>query len=424
MECNATTQNTSPERVILVGLACSEVNGFDNSTPQTLAELEELVLTAGGECVGQLTQNKHKPDPRTLIGEGKVEELTEYVQSLEATLIVFDNLLSPSQTRNLEKDCDVRVIDRSVLILDIFASRAQTKEGKLQVELAQYKYTLPRLFGKGVELSRLGGGIGTRGPGETKLETDRRHIKRLIEKLEQDLAEVRKNRNIQRRQREKGQIPLVSLVGYTNAGKSTLFNLLTDAGVSVRNRLFETLDPTVKRFEISPGNFVLMSDTVGFIRKLPHHLVEAFKATLEELLFADLLLHVVDASSPESFEHMQVVDSLIEQLGAGDKPALYVFNKIDLAPEFLPATQYSVCISAKTGDGVPGLLDKIIEACGLDSFTVQVKLGYDQARLVDMMYKEAVVESLDYAPEHILAKITAPKKFLSIVEQHCEIEYE
>ena len=317
------------ERAVLVGLRCHSFGMDENADEETLAELAALVETAGAETVAMTLQTRPAPDARTFIGEGKAQEVKELAEANEADLIIFDNELSPSQMRVLEEMTDKTVLDRSALILDIFAQRARTGEGKLQVELAQYQYILPRLAGLGHAMSRLGGGIGTRGPGESKLESDRRHIRRRIDKLREDLEQVRQVRAVQRRQRKKTELPLVAIVGYTNAGKSTLLNLLTDAGIEANDRLFDTLDPTTRKKRISDTQEILLSDTVGFIRKLPHHLVSAFKATLEELAYADLLLHVVDVSDPNWEIHAATVDKVIEQLGAQEIPRVMVYNKAD-----------------------------------------------------------------------------------------------
>ncbi|MBO5917275.1 MAG: GTPase HflX, partial [Oscillospiraceae bacterium] len=296
------TENNTKERIqraVLVGLNAHSLNNDENATDTSMEELAALLETAGGQSVGVVVQSKDSPDPRTFIGEGKVVEVKELVQSLDADMVIFDNSLSPSQQRVLSEELKVPVLDRSALILDIFAQRARTREGRLQVELAQYKYLLPRLLGMWKHLERQEGAIGTRGPGETQLESDRRHIRRKISKLESELKEVRRVRGVQRERRIKNEVPVVAIVGYTNAGKSTLLNKLTGADIPANNRLFDTLDTTTRTLEISDTCTVLISDTVGFISKLPHHLVEAFKATLEELEFADLLLHVIDASNPE-----------------------------------------------------------------------------------------------------------------------------
>ena len=303
-------------QAVLVGLNCPGLSPAENASEDSLEELAALLDTAGGTCLGTVLQNKNSPDPRTFIGEGKVEEVRELAGSLGADLVIFDNPLSPSQQRVLTEELGVTVMDRAGLILDIFAKRARTSEGRLQVALAQYKYLLPRLTGMWKHLERQEGAIGTRGPGETQLESDRRHIHRKIAKLEEELKDVRRVRATQRDRREKNEVPVVAIVGYTNAGKSTLLNALTGADIPANDRLFDTLDTTTRTLEISDTCTVLISDTVGFIRKLPHHLVEAFKATLEELAYADLILHVIDASNPEWREQAEVVEALIRQLGA------------------------------------------------------------------------------------------------------------
>ncbi len=405
------------ERAILVGLNSPALPEDLAVTDATLDELEELLETAGGEAIARVVQNRQTPEPKTFLGTGKAEEIGELAKNMDATLIVFDNELTPAQTRNLEDIIGIRVIDRSTLILDIFASRAQTREGKLQVELAQYKYILPRLTGRGVELSRLGGGIGTRGPGETKLETDRRHIHRHISKLKEELVEVRKNRGEQRRARIKREIPLVAIVGYTNAGKSTLLNTLTDSEISAKNRLFDTLDPTTRKYEVSDTLEVVLSDTVGFIRKLPHHLVEAFKATLEELTFADLLLHVVDCSNPDWRDHVRVVDKIISELGASDKPRITVFNKIDVCPDKndLPHGDDIVLISASKGLGLNTLRDAIFKELNRGLHKVNLHIPYSSAAMVDLLHREAQVEECDYRSEHIFVRVICDEKILGRV---------
>ncbi|MGE4483567.1 MAG: GTPase HflX [Oscillospiraceae bacterium] len=374
----------------------------ERSTEESLDELEALLETAGGISCGRVLQNRPTPDPRTFIGEGKTAELKALVDVNACTLAVFDNELSPSQMRALSNDLGVRVIDRSGLILDIFAQRAQTREGRLQVELAQYKYLLPRLTGMWGHLVRqtASGGsspIGTRGPGETQLETDRRHIRRRIAKLEEELEEVRKVRGTQRRRREKNGMPVVALVGYTNAGKSTLLNYLTDAGIPAKNRLFDTLDTTTRRLQISPTLEVLISDTVGFIRKLPHHLVEAFKATLEELTYADLLIHVIDASNPGWQEQARIVEELITQLGASETPYIDVFNKADLyTGDILPGSGGSVAVSALTGVGTDKLIEKIEKILDKGKKRVVLHLPYDKGGLLEILHRDASVLRTDY----------------------------
>jgi GTP-binding protein HflX len=374
-------QNTQEkiDRAVLVGLDAFSLPREENATQESMDELSALLETAGGQPVGVVMQSKDTPDPRTFIGEGKVAEVKDLVKALDADMVIFDNALSPSQQRALSEDLGVAVLDRSALILDIFAQRARTREGRLQVELAQYKYLLPRLVGMWGHLVRqnASGGkspIGTRGPGETQLETDRRHIRRKITKLEAELKEVRRIRATQRERRVKNEVPVVAIVGYTNAGKSTLLNKLTGADIPANNRLFDTLDTTTRTLEISDTCTVLLSDTVGFIRKLPHHLVEAFKATLEELSYADLLLHVIDASNDQWREQAEVVDKLIHELGADQTPRIEVFNKCDCwtGGDTRPHGENIVSISAKTGEGLPELLAAIGQR--LDSGAKRVTL--------------------------------------------------
>ncbi len=392
-----------PERAVLVGLAADIYTEEEKVDGASMDELSELLATAGGEEIGRVIQHRHAPEPKTLIGAGKALELAEFISANDITLAVFDNELSPAQTKNLEDILKVRVLDRSTLILDIFASRAQSREGRLQVELAQYKYILPRLAGGSTSLSRLGGGIGTRGPGETKLETDRRHIRRRISRLEDELLAVMRVRKEQRRARLRREIPLVALVGYTNAGKSTLLNLLTGSDIHAENRLFDTLDTTSRKFRISDTAEVILSDTVGFIRKLPHHLTRAFRATLEELLYADLILHVVDASSPDIAEHIRVAEKVIEELGASEIPRLILFNKCDIAEDTAAfcGVGDSVCISAKTGEGREELCRKICEKLLRTERRITVSIPYEKSALLDFLHREGKVLDIKYGDEKI-----------------------
>lgn len=390
------------ERAVLVGLNADSLSREDIATDASLEELEALLETAGGFCTAKILQNRHTPDARTFIGQGKAEEVRMLIEATESNMAIFDNALSPSQIRVLEELLGVTVLDRSALILDIFAQRAKTAEGRLQVELAQYKYLLPRLSGMGVSLSRQGGGIGTRGPGETQLETDRRHIRTRISRLEEELEQVRQVRAVQRRQRTKNSVPVVALVGYTNAGKSTLLNRLTGAGIPANNRLFDTLDTTSRQLSVNETLDVILSDTVGFIAKLPHHLVEAFQATLEELEYADLLIHVIDAADPEREAHIAVVDKLVAQLAKADTPVIQCYNKADLvSPEDIPVGENRVAVSAKGGQGMDRLLELIARNLARGQHRVTLLLPYPKGGLLDRLHQEAKVQSVDYAPQGI-----------------------
>ena len=396
----------SKERAVLAGLSALSMEVRERSSDVSMEELASLVETAGGEPVAVIMQNLPSPNTHSFIGEGKVREMKDLIEANDCDLAVFDNELTPSQMRVLGEELGVKVLDRSGLILDIFAQRAQTREGQLQVELAQYKYLLPRLTGMWTHLVRqtASGGsspIGTRGPGETQLETDRRHIRRKIQKLEEELAEVRKNRETQRRRREKNAMPVVALVGYTNAGKSSLLNCLTDSDIPANDRLFDTLDTTTRRFRIDETQEILISDTVGFIRKLPTHLIEAFKATLEELSFADVLLHVIDLSNPEWEEQVRVVESLIRQLGAEQTPCIKVFNKCDLYMGILSHGEDVVCISAKTGEGTADLVEKLAALLDRGKRHVHLSIPYSNAGITDLLNREAILENLEYTDASI-----------------------
>ena len=415
MERKTIEENKENKRdyAVLVGLR-SPVLGADSADEESLAELGALVETAGGEPVGTILQSREKPDPHSFIGEGKVEEVRRMVDNSDATMVIFDNDLSPSQIRVLTELCGVQVLDRSGLILDIFAQRAKTKEGCLQVELAQYQYLLPRLIGMWSHLERQGGTggspIGTTGPGETQLETDRRHIRRKIDKLKEELEEVRRVRSTQRQRRMKNEIPVVAIVGYTNAGKSTLLNAITGAGIPANDRLFDTLDTTTRLLTVSDTLEVVISDTVGFIRKLPHQLVEAFKATLEELEYADLLLHVIDVSNPEWREQARIVDELIRELGAESIPCIRVYNKCDVAFTAQQEREAdAVYISAKTGEGIPALLEAVDKKLDKGTKRVVIHLPYDRTGLLDGLYREAKVENVAYGETVDVTAVCTPR---------------
>ncbi len=411
------------ERAVLAGLSAASMDEGERSTEISMEELAALVDTAGGDTVAIIMQSRPTPDPRSFIGDGKVREMKELIAMNDCDLAVFDNELTPSQMRVLSKELGVKVLDRSGLILDIFAQRAQTREGQLQVELAQYKYLLPRLTGMWTHLVRqtASGGsspIGTRGPGETQLETDRRHIRRKIQKLEEELAAVRKVRSTQRRRREKNDMPVVALVGYTNAGKSTLLNCLTGSDIPANDRLFDTLDTTTRRLRLDETQEVLLSDTVGFIRKLPTHLIEAFKATLEELSYADVLLHVIDISNPEWEAQARVVDGLIAQLGASETPCLRVFNKCDAYIGILPHGDDIVCISARSGEGADALVSKLLEMLDRGKKQVKLEIPYSDAGLVDLLKRETAVIGIEYTDSGIIAEAVVTPDVLGRVKKY------
>lgn len=399
----------TPERALLVA-----VDTGDYDVQASLAELYELVKTAGAEPFGAMTQKRPAPETATCVGSGMIAEIADICQKQEIDLLIFDCELSPTQIRNIEQLTGVRVIDRTMLILDIFAARAVSKEGKLQVELAQLKYMLPRLTGKGAALSRLGGGIGTRGPGETKLETDRRHIHRRIQALKEQLAQVEKHRaQIDRRRKKDGTVT-VALVGYTNAGKSTLMNRLTDAGVLAKDMLFATLDPTARALRLPSGQTVMLIDTVGLVRRLPHHLVQAFRSTLEQAATADLILNLCDASSAESQVHLRVTRDLLEELGCQDRPILPVLNKCDLVPEIhqMPMIGGAVRISAATGQGIDELLQAIETNLPKQHVQVELLLPFAQSGLAAQIRKEGAVLHEEYTEQGLRITAMVPRHLL------------
>ena len=398
------------ERAVLVSLDTGE---FDVEI--SLDELEELANTAEAQVIGRMTQKRPSPDSATYIGSGRLEELKEFCENNEIDLIIFDAELSPSQQYNIEKATDIRVIDRTTLILDIFAQRARSGEGKLQVELAQLRYRLPRLRGMGVSMSRLGGGIGTRGPGETKLESDKRHIRRRINALEEDLKKLEERRRLAGERRKKNRVEIVAIVGYTNAGKSTLMNTLTNAGVLAENKLFATLDVTARGLTLPDGREVMLIDTVGLVRRLPHHLVEAFKSTLEQAAQADVILNVCDASSPEAQEHLEVTREILEQLGCMDKPIISVMNKCDLLERdaLLPVIGTSVEISALNGTGIDKLLDVISSSLVPTRSRVKLLLPFKESGTAARLHQDGVVHFEEYRPEGIFLDVTAPIEMLT-----------
>ena len=396
-----TNTEIQPTRALLV-----EADTGDYDAQASLDELFELAESAGAEPVASITQRLQHIDPATCVGSGKLEEIKEYCDAENIDLIIFDLELSPVQIRNIEAATDVRVIDRTMLILDIFALRARSREGKIQVELAQLKYMMPRLTGKGIEMSRLGGGIGTRGPGESKLETDRRHIKRKMETLKEQLRDVEEHRRQLRSRRTKDNVITVAIVGYTNAGKSTLMNTLTDAGVLSEDKLFATLDPTSRALKLPCGVSVMLIDTVGLVRRLPHHLVEAFKSTFEEAAQADIILNVCDASSEESRLHLEVTRDLLASLSSLDKPIIPVLNKCDLITDNMSGISGAVHISAKYGTGIDELLKAIEENLPKKLKRVKLLLPFDKAGIAAKLRKTAVLHSEEYTAEGVEIEVT------------------
>ena len=398
------------ERVVLVGV---QTDDHDN-VEESLDELKELASTAGAVTVGRIIQNRESVHPGTYIGKGKIEEVRALVYAMDATGIICDDELSPAQLNNLERELDCKVMDRTLLILDIFAARAITSEGKIQVELAQLRYRSARLVGLRESLSRLGGGIGTRGPGEKKLEMDRRLIKNRIAQLNRELREVKRHRELTREQRTKNRIPVVAIVGYTNAGKSTLLNTLTGAGVLQEDQLFATLDPTTRSRKLPSGQEILLTDTVGFIRKLPHHLIDAFKSTLEEAKYADLILHVVDASNPQMDEQMYVVYETLQRLEAMDKPVITAFNKMDRIGESLTVRDFKadriVQVSAKTGEGLEALLQAIEEILREQKIYIERVYSYQESGKIQLIRKYGELLEEEYKEDGIHVSAYVPKE--------------
>lgn len=420
MEVKSNEEKT--ERVLLAGVhtGCRDV--LSDTTDESMAELSELVKTAGAEVVCEVVQNKSDLEAATYMGEGKLEEIREACEALDIDTVIFDDELSPIQLRNISDFLAVKVIDRTILILDIFAMRARSGEGKLQVELAQLKYRLPRLRGLGTEMSRTGGGIGTRGPGETKLESDRRHINRRISALEAEIKELAKHRELIRSRRKKDGTITACLVGYTNAGKSSLLNKLTDADVLAENKLFATLDTTSRGLVLEDNRRILLTDTVGFIRKLPHHLVQAFKSTLEETVVADFLIHVIDASNSQYENHIKVVNSVLCDLGAAGKPMIEVYNKIDLLPDDadFDGGGAGIGISVKENIGISELLAFICKVAPGRKKEVCVLIPYTEGALVSDLHKNQKILSEEYTPEGTMLRLladstayTALKKYIT-----------
>lgn len=405
-----------PEKAVLIA-----VDTGDYDCESSLNELEELAETAGAQVVGKLWQKREKPDSASFLGSGRLEELADFCENNEVDLVIADSELSPSQLRNIEKATKIRVIDRTTLILDIFADRARSNEGKLQVELAQLRYSLPRLIGQGTSLSRLGGGIGTRGPGETKLESDKRHIRRRIKSLEEEFEALEKRRGLARARREKDGVETVVIVGYTNAGKSTLMNALTQAGVLAQDKLFATLDPTSRALTLPDGRKVMLIDTVGFIRRLPHHLVEAFKSTLEEAVCAKVILNVCDASDPECSEHIGVTKELLNELGCSDKPIVTVFNKCDLpdAKGNIPFEPNSVMISALNETGFDALLEAVAKALPPTRARAKMLIPYSDGGAAAIIRKDSVINFEEYRENGLYFELVADVAMIDRYQDYC-----
>lgn len=403
------------------------VDTGDYDAEVSIAELGELAKTAGAEVIGEMVQNRQTVEGATFVGKGRLEEIAQFCENNDVDLIIADAELSPVQVRNIEDRTDTRVVDRTTLILDIFAGRARSKEGKLQVELAQLKYSLPRLTGKGTSLSRLGGGIGTRGPGETKLESDKRHIRRKIQYIKEELAEVEKRRNMQHRRRKKNGVQVAAIVGYTNAGKSTLMNRLTDAGVLQEDKLFATLDPTARKLSLPDGRQIMIVDTVGFISRLPHQLVDAFRSTLEEATFADVILNVCDASSDECHNHIRTTNEILESLfddGMIPVPVINVFNKCDIAYAAEDKIYFygdgcpCVKISAKTGEGVDELLLAIQNALPQTRKRVKLLIPFDMGAVAAKIRQDGVVHSEEYTENGLVMEATAEISYLDTIKDY------
>ncbi len=416
------TVEKETERAILCGVHTGSLDILSDTTEETMNELCELAQTAGAAVVAVMVQNREKPDGAAYFGEGKLQELKTAAASLDATLLIFDDELTGSQIRNIEEAVGIRAIDRSTLILDIFAGRARSREGKLQVELAQLRYNLPRLSGIGNQLSRLGGGIGTRGPGETKLESDRRHIYRRIASLENELGEVEKHRGLLRSRRSKDGVATAALVGYTNAGKSSLMNRITSSDIFAENMLFATLDPTVRSLELPDGRNAVMIDTVGFIRKLPHHLIKAFRSTLEEACEADVLLHVIDSADPEMQTHIRVTDELLKELNCKARRIIAVFNKCDIAPPLSPRpngeyTDYAV-VSAETGEGIDELMSILEDALPGKKRKMTVLVPYSDSGTAARLHDSEVILSESYGADGIKITLTADEALYSRLKRY------
>ena len=411
------TENQNEKVPVKAILAALDTGGYDADT--SMDELEELAKTANAETAARVIQKRPSADSATVLGEGKIEELAELAKNLGAELVVFDTELTASEIRNIEDIVNVRVIDRTMLILDIFAGRAVSNEGKLQVELAQLRYRLPRLMGIGRSLSRLGGGIGTRGPGEKQLETDRRHIRRRIEKLESELKELESRRSFSRSRRKKDNVLTAAIVGYTNVGKSTLLNRLTGAGVLAEDKLFATLDLTSRAIELPDGRSVTLIDTVGLIRRLPHHLVEAFRSTLEEAANADIILHVSDISDPEAKDKTLTAEKLLADLGCGGIPVINVLNKADSVDYKIPENDTTVCISAKTGAGIDRLLELIAKNLPESAKKMKLMIPYDKAGFSAEIRVLGKVLSEEYTENGILTEALVDKTLVSKAEQYC-----